>query len=105
MTAVELIALAASTSLLAGWRLYLVTLVTLSDDAARDRPGAEAAIKAAVDGLNQKLPSYETIKRFTILPRDLSEEAGELTPSLKVKRKVVSERYKEEIASMYAEPA
>ena len=84
---------------------YLVTLVTLSDDAARDRPGAEAAIKAAVDGLNQKLPSYETIKRFTILPRDLSEEAGELTPSLKVKRKVVSERYKEEIASMYAEPA
>jgi long-chain acyl-CoA synthetase len=84
---------------------YLVTLITLSDDAARDRAGAEAAVKAAVDGLNQKLPSYETIKRFTILPRDLSEEAGELTPSLKVKRKVVSERYKEEIASMYAEPA
>ena len=84
---------------------YLVALLTLTDEATRDRPGAEAAARAAVEALNRKLPSYETIKRFTILPRDLSEEAGELTPSLKVKRKVVTERYREEIASMYAEPA
>jgi long-chain acyl-CoA synthetase len=84
---------------------YLVALVTLTDEAAGDRAGAEASVRAAVNQLNQKLASYETIKRFAILPRDLSEEAGELTPSLKVKRKVVSEHYKEEIASMYAEPA
>ncbi|HEU5056701.1 MAG TPA: long-chain fatty acid--CoA ligase [Kofleriaceae bacterium] len=84
---------------------YLVALITLGEDAARDRPGAEAAVREAVDRVNRKLASYETIKRFTILPRDLTEEAGELTPSLKVKRKVVSDRYREEIASMYAEPA
>ena len=84
---------------------YLVALITLSEDAARDRAGAEAAVRQAVDRQNQKLASYETIKRFTVLPRDLSEEAGELTPSLKVKRKVVSDRYKQEIASMYAESA
>jgi long-chain acyl-CoA synthetase len=84
---------------------YLVALITLGEDAARDRPGAEAAVAAAVARLNEKLASYETIKRFTILPRDLSEEAGELTPSLKVKRKVVTDRYKAEIASMYAESA
>jgi len=84
---------------------YLVALITLTDEAAADRAGAEASVRAAVNRLNQKLASYETIKRFAILPRDLSEEAGELTPSLKVKRKVVSEHYKEEIASMYAEPA
>jgi long-chain acyl-CoA synthetase len=84
---------------------YLVALVTLSEEAARDRAGAEAAVRAAIDRLNGKLASYETIKRYTILPRDLTEEAGELTPSLKVKRKVVAERYQAEIASMYAEPA
>ena len=84
---------------------YLVALITLSEEAARDRAGAEAAVRQAVDRQNQKLASYETIKRFTVLPRDLSEEAGELTPSLKVKRKVVSDRYKQEIASMYAESA
>jgi long-chain acyl-CoA synthetase len=84
---------------------YLVALITLGEDAAGDRPGAEAAVAAAVARVNQKLASYETIKRFTILPRDLTEESGELTPSLKVKRKVVTERYKAEIASMYAEPA
>jgi len=84
---------------------FLVALITLGEDAARDRPGAEAAVEAAVARLNQKLASYETIKRYSILPKDLSEEAGELTPSLKVKRKVVTDRYKAEIASMYADPA
>ena len=84
---------------------YLVALITLGEDAASDRAGAETAVREAVERFNKKLASYETIKRFTILPRDLSEETGELTPSLKVKRKVVSERYKQEIASMYAEPA
>jgi len=84
---------------------YLVALITLGEDAARDRPGAESAVKAAVDKLNQKLASYETIKRYRILPRDLSEEEGELTPSLKVKRKIVADRYKSEIASMYVESA
>jgi long-chain acyl-CoA synthetase len=88
-------------------RKYLVALLTLTEEAARDRARAEAEVKAAVDRVNQRLASYESIKRFTILPRDLTEEAGELTPSLKVKRKLVSERYKDEIEALYrpAEPA
>jgi long-chain acyl-CoA synthetase len=51
-------------------------------------------IQSAVDELNSGLPSYETIKKFYIVPEDFSVESGELTPSLKVKRKVIEDRYK-----------
>jgi long-chain acyl-CoA synthetase len=50
-------------------------------------------IKTAVDELNQGLASYESVKDFAILPRDLTVEEGELTPSLKVKRRVVEKKY------------
>ncbi|HUS66966.1 MAG TPA: long-chain fatty acid--CoA ligase [Kofleriaceae bacterium] len=81
---------------------YLVALLTLTDDAARDRAGSEKSVADAVARLNQKLASYETIKRYKILERDFTEESGELTPSLKVKRKVVSERHRGEIEKLYA---
>jgi long-chain acyl-CoA synthetase len=54
-----------------------------------------------VDELNKGLASYETIKRFVILPQDLSVEDGALTPSLKVKRKVVEKRYKDVLDTLY----
>ena len=54
-----------------------------------------------VDQLNQGLNRWETIKRFVILDRDLGVETGELTPSLKLKRKVVLEKYKAELDSLY----
>ena len=57
--------------------------------------------KEAIDRLNATLPSYETIKRFTILDRDFSQETGELTPTLKVKRKVCTQKFKREIDAMY----
>ena len=53
----------------------------------------ESASKA-VDELNSKLARWEQIKRFTILDKDLTIEEGELTPSMKLKRKVVSEKYR-----------
>ena len=53
----------------------------------------KAMIKTAVDELNQGLASYESVKDFAILPRDLTVEEGELTPSLKVKRRVVEKKY------------
>ncbi len=58
-------------------------------------------IKQRVDLVNAGLASYERIKRFHILPRDLSLEAGELTPSLKVKRKFCAQKYADTIKSLY----
>jgi len=51
--------------------------------------------------LNATLPSYETVKRFTILDRDFSIESGELTPSLKVRRKAATQEFKAQIDAMY----
>ncbi|MFN2465607.1 MAG: long-chain fatty acid--CoA ligase [Candidatus Dormibacteria bacterium] len=56
----------------------------------------------AVDAVNQELSNVERIKKFTILPADLSLEGGELTPTLKVKRKVVAEKYAKQIEALYA---
>jgi long-chain acyl-CoA synthetase len=60
------------------------------------------AMQADVDRLNEGLNRWETVKKFAILPRDLSEEAGELTASLKVKRKAVEEHFADLIEGMYA---
>ena len=54
-----------------------------------------------IAAVNAKLPPYETIKKFVILPRDFSVEGGELTPTLKLKRKVIIEKYQEKINSLY----
>jgi long-chain acyl-CoA synthetase len=62
---------------------------------------ALAAVQRAVDELNRDLGSWETIKYVALLPHDFTEEGGELTPTLKVKRRVVQERYREQIETMY----
>jgi long-chain acyl-CoA synthetase len=64
-------------------------------------PQVRALLDAEVAAVNKELPSWESIKKFQILPQDFSTESGELTPSLKVKRKVVAERYREAIDAMY----
>jgi len=68
----------------------------LSDD---DR--AKAVVQRGVDDLNRDLGSWETIKYFALLPHDFTEESGELTPTLKVKRRIVQERYRDQIETMY----
>lgn len=96
---------------------YLVALVTLDPDATAhwakehgkseitadlvNDPELRAKVQAEVDQVNGRLSSYETIKKFTILPKDFSIESGELTPTLKVKRKVVSERYAADVEALY----
>ena len=55
----------------------------------------------AVDHVNATLAQFERIKKFHLLPREFTQEAGELTPTLKVKRRVVEERYSEEIEDLY----
>ncbi|WP_409483365.1 AMP-dependent synthetase/ligase [Arsenicicoccus dermatophilus] len=64
-------------------------------------PEVRELVQGYVDQLNAGLNRWETIKRFTILPRDLSVEEGDLTPSMKLRRTVVAERFAEEIEANY----
>jgi long-chain acyl-CoA synthetase len=96
-------------------RPYLVALITLDPDelaafAAEHglEPGEvaasepmRAAVQEEVDRVNATVGPVEQVKRFVILPRDLSQETGELTPTLKVKRNVVGEVYAGEIEGLY----
>jgi long-chain acyl-CoA synthetase len=67
------------------------------------RPEVVALYQAAIDQVNRELSQFERIKRLALLPREFTIESGELTPTLKVKRKVVEERWKETIEGLYAE--
>ena len=58
-------------------------------------------MKERIDTLQQQLAHYEQIKRFTLLPHHFSMEKGELTNTLKIKRRVLNENYKKEIDAMY----
>ena len=69
-------------------------------DLAKD-PAVRDELQGAVDEANRKFARIEQVKRFTILERDLSQEDEELTPTLKVKRNVVYERYKAEFVALY----
>lgn len=59
--------------------------------------------RARIETLQQQFAHYEQIKRFTLLPEPFSMERGELTNTLKLKRSVVAENYKELIEKMYEE--
>ena len=58
-----------------------------------------------IDAVNQRFARIEQIKRFAILPRDLSQEEGELTPTLKVKRSVVYKKYGPDVDALYESAA
>ncbi|MGI8846159.1 MAG: AMP-dependent synthetase/ligase, partial [Thermoleophilaceae bacterium] len=96
-------------------RPYLVALITLDPDelgAFAEQHGLEpdqvtgsdemrAAVQETVDAVNASVGPVEQIKKFTVLPHDLSQETGELTPTLKVKRNVVNEKNESTIAALY----
>jgi long-chain acyl-CoA synthetase len=99
-------------------RPYLVALITLDAEelgALAEQLGIEAdaaamaeddkvraEIQKVVDEVNSKVGPVEQIKRFRILPADLSQETGELTPTLKVKRNVVHDKFAGAIDEIYA---
>ncbi|WP_242392857.1 AMP-dependent synthetase/ligase [Anaeromyxobacter oryzisoli] len=98
-------------------RKFLSALVTLNDENARrwaaenglpaeglhQDPRMRARIQETIDALNARQASYASIKKFAILPRDFTQEGGELTPTLKVKRKVVTQRYQALLDAFYSE--
>jgi len=67
-------------------------------------PRCRELVQRAVDECNRDLAGFETIKRFALLLNDFSEQADELTPTLKPKRRVIAAHYADEIAALYAAP-
>jgi long-chain acyl-CoA synthetase len=59
-------------------------------------------MQAAIDEKNKSFGNWETIKRFELLPNEWTTEGGELTPTTKVRRKVVMEKYKDVVESLYS---
>ena len=99
-------------------RPYLVALVTLDPEeivkfAAEhglpedpeqlaENADVQRAIEEHVEKINEKFARVEQVKKVKILPRDLSQEGGELTPTMKVKRAVVAEKYQAQVEELYA---
>ncbi|HEU5035948.1 MAG TPA: AMP-dependent synthetase/ligase [Nocardioides sp.] len=64
-------------------------------------PDLRAAIQEAIDDANQAVSKAESIRKFTILAEEWTEEGGQLTPSLKLKRNVVMREFKDDVAALY----
>ncbi len=102
-------------------RKYVTALIALNQDVAKEvigQSGGQAPVSTEdllrhsalsqrvqnrIDAVNQKLGRWEQVKYFRFLPRELSEAEDEMTPTLKIKRKVVTERYRDLVESMYSE--
>jgi long-chain acyl-CoA synthetase len=101
-------------------RKYLTALMTLNEHELRvfakrenladtepailaEEQKVRQAISDHVKNINGRLAPYEQIKRFAILPHDFTEEAGELTPTLKLRRREIIKRYGDTIEGLYSE--
>ncbi len=84
-------------------RPYVVALITV-DHAEVDATGRDPRelVQEIVDSVNKDRVRVEQIKRFAILPRDFTQEAGEVTPTLKLRRKIVHAHFADEIDSLYS---
>ena len=95
---------------------YVAALITLDEPEVRKALGSNEArleelaaddgvrqlVQAVVDDVNRDRSRFEQIKRFAILPRDFSAEEEEITPTLKLRRRVVQEHFADEIEALYA---
>ena len=99
-------------------RPFLTAVLTLDGDAATayarnhgisgdslaqlaESPQLRTVLEGRVERVNQRLASYESIKKFVIAREDFTEASNELTPTLKVKRRVVTEKYQSELDALY----
>ncbi len=85
-------------------RPYVAALVTVDPEAADglDEAGIQDAVQRAVAAVNADRSRFEQIKRFRILPRDFSIEHDEVTPTLKLRRKVILEHFADDVEALYA---
>lgn len=101
-------------------RKFCSALITLDDEAIADwaknnglagksttelseHPQVHTMMQGFIDEMNEKLERWETVKRFLILPRDLSVEEGEVTPSLKMRRRIVETQYMDQLDQFYVD--
>jgi long-chain acyl-CoA synthetase len=101
-------------------RPYLTALITLDPDTLHrfakeqsilyssfesltQHPNVLSQIRQTVTQVNEKLPSFEKIKKFLVLDHPFSAETGQLTPSLKAKRKLILNKYQQKLSSLYEE--
>jgi long-chain acyl-CoA synthetase len=101
-------------------RAYCVALISIDEEAVRvwsqenghpagdylemaTNPAIHELIWADVQALNLKRAAYERVKKIALLPREITQESGELTPTLKVKRRVVEKANKKVLNALYAE--
>jgi len=93
-------------------RKFLTALVTIDEAAGRklapegniaEAPQIRSAIQVQIDLVNQTLARVEQVKKFAILEKPFGIDTGELTPTMKIKRKVVAQKYAREIEAMYTD--
>jgi long-chain acyl-CoA synthetase len=101
-------------------RAYLTALVCVAEETAKKvlsekgvniasytdlvlRPEVKAAVQKVIDQVNADQPPYNTLKRFALMDHDFTQESGELTPTLKVKRKFCTQKYQSILDGMYDE--
>ncbi|MER3460308.1 MAG: hypothetical protein C4303_03845 [candidate division GAL15 bacterium] len=75
--------------------------IDLAPEALHEHPRVQALVQGVVDRANRDRARFEQIKRFAILPRDFALEEGEVTPTLKLRRRVCEERFWAEIEALY----
>ncbi len=99
-------------------RPFLTVLICVAEDYAKklvadkggtvtgyaelaQRPEVLEAVQKVLDSVNEQQPPYNTLKKFTLMDHDFTQESGELTPTLKVKRKFCSAKYAAQLEAMY----
>jgi long-chain acyl-CoA synthetase len=85
-------------------RPYVTALITLDEAEVTRADGigdVQTLVQGVVDDVNRELSRFEQIKRFAVVPREFSAEEGEVTPTLKLKRRVIEQRFADEIERLY----
>ena len=87
-------------------RPYVAALITLDEEEVAKLDGGEDVaelVRRAVDEINESLARFEQVRRFEILDRDFSAEENEVTPTLKLKRRVVEEHFAPQLEKLYSD--